>query len=205
MDLLSDYKSKREKENSFQVKIESYISRGIKIFGKNAIFFIFYTIIYLACLSVPVIGFIISMPLVAGFYLSAHYLESGKTLHFEDMFDGFKHFAGLFLFAIVSAFFIILGLIALIIPGIYLLVGYIFTPFFIVFEKMDFWEAMERSRKLVHKEWLSFFVFLIVLFLFNILGLLALGIGVLLTIPISFCAIYAAFDDIVGLDKIENY
>jgi len=51
----------------------------------------------------------------------------------------------------------------------------------------------------VHREWFSIFAFLIVLILINFLGLLALGVGLLITVPLSYCALYVAFDDIVGV------
>ena len=35
----------------------------------------------------------------------------------------------------------------------------------------------------------------------NFLGVLALGIGILLTMPFSFCVVYAAFDDIIGISN----
>jgi uncharacterized membrane protein len=117
------------------------------------------------------------------------------------MFDGFQHFLGLFLLTILSTIIIFLGFIALILPGIYLVVGYCFAPFFIVFGKMDLWDALEYSRKVIHKEWFSMFIFLFILGLLNLVGLLALGIGVLFTLPITYCAMYAAFDDIVGINK----
>ena len=137
--------------------------------------------------------------LAAGFLLVAFYIESGRVIVFENFFDGFKHFAALLLFSLVSTVLIFVGFLALILPGIYLSVGYIFTPFFIVFRKMDFWQAMEASRKLVHPQWFSIFGFLMVLALINLLGFLALGVGLLITVPLSYCALYAAFDDIVGV------
>jgi uncharacterized membrane protein len=58
---------------------------------------------------------------------------------------------------------------------------------------------MEASRKLITKNWFSFFGFGLVLFLINLGGALLLGVGLLVTIPISACAVAAAYADIVGL------
>ena len=202
MELINDFKLKAENlsETGYRVRIEYYFTRGLEIFRMKMDFFLIYTIIYLASMFIPFAGFIISIPLLAGFFISAHHLVKGKKLYFEDMFDGFKHFVGLLLFALISSIIIFFGFLALIIPGIYLLVGYLFAPLFIVFGKMEFWDAMETSRRLIHKEWFSIFLFLILLGIFNLLGVLALGIGVLFTIPITYCAIYAAFEDIVGVN-----
>jgi len=77
-------------------------------------------------------------------------------------------------------------------PGIYLGVAYSFTTALIVDRKFDFWEAMETSRKVISKRWFSFFGFVLVLVLINIVGALLLGVGLL-------CAIAAAYQDILGL------
>lgn len=65
---------------------------------------------------------------------------------------------------------------------------------------MDFWEAMEASRKIVSKEWFSIFGFIIVLGLINLCGFLCLGVGLLFTVPMTSCAAYAAYADVVGVD-----
>ncbi|RMG80010.1 MAG: hypothetical protein D6707_07145 [Bacteroidetes bacterium] len=41
---------------------------------------------------------------------------------------------------------------------------------------------------------------MLVLGLINILGFLLIGIGILFTYPITMCALYAAFDDIMGTE-----
>jgi len=84
-------------------------------------------------------------------------------------------------------------------PGIYLGVAYSFTTALIVDRKFDFWEAMETSRKVISKRWFSFFGFVLVLVLINIVGALLLGVGLLFTIPLTMCAIAAAYQDILGL------
>jgi len=43
-----------------------------------------------------------------------------------------------------------------------------------------------------------------VLALINIVGALLLGVGVLVTIPLSVCAIAAAYEDIVGLPSATS-
>jgi len=203
MEVIHDFSNKfnEQIQNGYIVKTEDYIRRGWEILRMRMGYFILFTLVLFVGTSIPGIGILLTQTLSAGFILVAFYLSTGKQIFFEDFFDGFKHFAGLLLFTLVSVILIFLGIIALILPGIYLVVGYVFTPFFIIFSRMDFWNAMETSRKLVHKEWFSIFGFLIVLLFINVLGVMALGIGLLITIPLSYCALYAAFDDIVGVSK----
>jgi uncharacterized membrane protein len=93
---------------------------------------------------------------------------------------------------------IIVGIL-LLLPAIYLGIAYTFAIPLIIDRRMDFWPAMETSRKLITKKWFGFFGFSIVLGLINMGGALICGLGLLLTVPLSVCAIAAAYENIVGL------
>lgn len=81
---------------------------------------------------------------------------------------------------------------------LYFGVSFILSQQLIVFNGLDFWSSIKTSMKLVGKKWFSFFGFLIVLGLINILGMLCLFFGLLVTVPATICAIYAAYEDIAG-------
>jgi hypothetical protein len=196
-----DQKTAERIQNGYQVRIEAYFSRGFELLRRRLDLFVLFTIVFFIGTSIPVVDIFVVQPLAAGFLIVAFYLAGGKDIIFDNFFEGFRHFAGLFLFTLISGLLIFLGCLALLIPGVYLAVGYIFTPFYIIFAKKDFWDAMESSRKLVHREWLSIFAFVLVLILVNILGALVFGIGLLFTVPLSYCALYAAFDDIIGVSN----
>lgn len=203
MELISEFGTKTNQciENGYSVNTGAYIRRGWEILRMRTDYFVLYTLIVFVGVSITYGAGLLFQPMAAGFLLVAFYLASGRQVVFENFFDGFKHFIALLLFGIVSSALIFLGMIALLLPGIYLAVGYIFVPFYIIFGKTDFWEAMELSRRLVHREWFSIFGFLIVLGLINLLGIMALGVGLLITVPLTYCAMYAAFDDIIGVSK----
>jgi hypothetical protein len=80
----------------------------------------------------------------------------------------------------------------------YFSVSFILSQQLIIFNGLDFWSSITTSMKLVNKKWFSFFGFLIVIVLINILGMLCLFFGLLVTIPATVCAIYAAYEDIAG-------
>jgi uncharacterized membrane protein YdcZ (DUF606 family) len=69
---------------------------------------------------------------------------------------------------------------------------------------MNFWAGMEFSRKLISKNWFSFLGFAFVLVLLNLAGVLLLGVGLVVTIPISACVIATAYADIVGLPPCSS-
>lgn len=192
--------------NGYEFDLGKYIQQGFEILKKDIGSFIAFTlitgIINTVLSFIPVIGWIASMlvnpPLFVGFAIVGKRILQNEPYEFKDFFKGFEDIGNLFLTAIIAALLIAVGFILLVLPGIYLAVAYTWMYFFVVFYKLEFWPALESSRKIISKNWFSIFAFLIVLFFINILGAIALGIGLLFTIPLSMLAIFLAFDDIVG-------
>ncbi|HHE32935.1 MAG TPA: hypothetical protein ENL07_10035 [Chlorobaculum parvum] len=145
----------------------------------------------------------LAAPLYAGYSIAAFRILTGKSLQFSDFFRGFNYFLPLFLAGLASGIIVSIGFMLLIIPGIYLAIGYMLATFLIIDYRMEFWQAMETSRKIVTKNWFAFFVLAIVLALINLLGTLALGVGLLISAPVSACAAAIAYKEIVGLNSSE--
>ncbi|WP_429614794.1 hypothetical protein [Synechococcus elongatus] len=97
-----------------------------------------------------------------------------------------------------------IGFVLLVIPGIYLSVGYLFAIPLVAERQFEPWQALEFSCKLVTQQWFAFFGFLIVLTLINIAGIIPCGLGLLFTIPWSVCAIAAAYEDIIGIANFSE-
>ena len=91
---------------------------------------------------------------------------------------------------------VIVGYALCIIPGIFLQVAWLFALPLVVDRRMNFWEAMELSRKIVCKHWFIVFAFLIVYTLVVMAGLIACCIGILVTIPIGLGAWMYAYETI---------
>jgi hypothetical protein len=89
-------------------------------------------------------------------------------------------------------------------PVLYFSIAYSWSYHFIAFYKMEFWDAMEMSRKIIGKKWGMFFLFLIVLGLLAGLGFLLFFVGILVAFPVLMCANYAAFADVTGLLQEEE-
>ena len=88
----------------------------------------------------------------------------------------------------------------LMLPAVYFGIAYSWSYKFVVFYKMQFWDAMECSRQLITKKWFVFLGFYIVVGLIASAGVIALCIGLLFTLPAVYCMIYAAFEDITQLN-----
>jgi uncharacterized membrane protein len=210
---MSKYTSHTNQE--YSVNIDQYFSRGWEIFKQYPWGFIGFLIltfvisIFCSILPAPFgnskdgaagfVNFVLNPIFSAGFYIVALQIAKNRPIDFSDFFRGFNQFLQIFLVYIVGAILIAIGFILFIIPGIYLAVAYGFSSLFVIEKKLSFWSALEASRKLITKKWFSFLGLGIMLALLNLAGLLLLGIGALVTIPLTVCIIVAAFEDIVGI------
>ncbi|MCG8343128.1 MAG: hypothetical protein MI684_09865 [Chlorobiales bacterium] len=193
----------------YEVDPSKYLKGGWEIFKSRTGEFIVFTLIIflvtglLSRLDVfgSLVGSLVTAPLYAGFIVVVFMLFKGQQVQFGDFFKGFNYFLPLVLASIVMGILVAIGMILLVLPGIYLLVSYMFVSMLIVDYRMEFWQAMETSRQIVTKNWFSLFVFVLMLFVINLLGALALGIGLLVTAPLSVCSLCVAYRDIVGLHE----
>ena len=186
-----------------------YLKDGWELFKLNPGGFVGFAIVFLIIHGIlsylPRVGGLISLaisaPLGAGFYVVSAKLMQRRSPEFKDFFTGFQFFVPLMLLSVVSSILIILGFILLIIPGIFLMVCYLFPSMLVIDRRLDFWPAMELSRKTVQAQWFGFFVFVLLLVLINLAGAVALGIGLLITLPVSACAVAAAYAEVFGLQS----
>lgn len=183
--------------NGYTFSIGDALNEGLDIFKAQIGGFIGYTaimiLISLVTSGLVVVSLILSGPLAAGFLIMAHNIKTGQRQDFNVFFDGFKHIGPLILYSVVTFLIVAFGLVLLILPGIYLAVAYSIALMLIVFRNMQFWDAMEWSRKILTRNWWKVFAFIIVLAFLNLAGILAFGIGILFTIPISYCASYSVY------------
>ena len=122
------------------------------------------------------------------------------------MAKGFSVFVPTFLAGILINIFVSVGYFLLIIPGIVISALYMFALPLIIEKNMDFWEAMEASRKLVTRNIFELSIFMLVLLIFGFIGLILLLVGFFVALPIIFAAIAYAYCDLIGLEEpaIEN-
>ncbi len=98
---------------------------------------------------------------------------------------------------------LILGILLALIPAIYLGVSWTFAIPLVIDKGLDFWPAMQLSRRVVGKHWVSVFCLLIVMALFNLAGVLACCVGTLFSVPIAFGTLLHAYEDIFS-DKTSQ-
>jgi uncharacterized membrane protein len=97
---------------------------------------------------------------------------------------------------------VIVGFIFLIVPGIYLAFKYTFVPYLIVDKNLGPIEAMKASSKMTDGiKWdiLGFYVAGAAL---AYLGLIALGVGILVSAPVAYLAYLLFYDKVLKATKI---
>ncbi|MSU20859.1 MAG: DUF4339 domain-containing protein [Pedosphaera sp.] len=125
-------------------------------------------------------------------------LVRGEPADIADIFAGFQvNFLQLVLGGIVTSALILLGLLLFILPGIYLMVAWLgFCPLLIMDKRLDFWPALELSRKVVTQNWWTIFGLFLLTLLIVIAGVLALGVGLFVALPLATGAMVYAYEDI---------
>jgi uncharacterized membrane protein len=148
---------------------------------------------------VPVLGWIVGFVLLGGLdYMFLRRIR-GEEVQIGDVFEGFNRaFLDLTMAGLVKWLLTSLGLLLCIVPGIYLAVGYIFALPLVIDKKMDFWTAMEISRRVVHEQWWSMLALAIVLALVVLAGFLLCGVGALISIPVASAALMYVYEDLFG-------
>jgi hypothetical protein len=136
---------------------------------------------------------------VAGLFNYYIKLIRGESPTIGDAFAGFSSATGqLVMYGLVTG---ILGIVAFcfcILPGLYLTVAWTFGLPLVIDRRLNFWAAMELSRKAVTKHWFLVFALVLVVGLLSACGFIACCIGLLVTVPIGWVALMYAYEDIFG-------
>ena len=207
---VSNKKSSEDKlkiSQTGEINISKWIMNGwdlvMKDFGNFLLLSLIYVVVLTLAFSTWVIGLILAGPLTAGFFYIIFNRIRGKEFYMGDIAKGFEVFVAAVLADILISVFVGIGLALLIIPGIIISALYMFAIPLIMEKKMDFWQAMEYSRKLVSKNLFELSIFMLVLYILLFIGVLLLLVGFFVALPIVFAAIAYAYSDLIGLEEPE--
>jgi hypothetical protein len=194
-------KQAEEASKGFRLSLENVLQVGFNIFRKAPAEFMVFSVFGLLVFSNPISALLLGGPVSASYLHMAHRVKQGNRIEASDYFRGFEKFGDLLKLNLLVFVVVILGLALLIIPGIYFAVSYAFAHFFVWFFHLESTEAIRLSRKTISGNFGQIFLLFLILGGINFLGVLAFGLGVLITMPLSFCVLYAAFDDVIGISN----
>jgi phage FluMu protein Com len=126
---------------------------------------------------------VLSVLFTAGLLFMGMRQAAGKSISWKMIARGFSCAAPIIVATILQFILVTLGFLLLVLPGIYLVVGYALTIPLIIDKGLSPWQAMELSRKVIHKIWWKMAGLLVAVGLILAASLLALGIGLIWTWP----------------------
>lgn len=155
-------------------------------------------------LSIPVVVASIALSLImsAGWIWIYVGMSREKTIIWKDLFSQVSVTPRFFVANLAVGLLVMLGLLLFIIPGIYWSLKYMFVPYLVIDKKTSVSEAFTLSGRLTDKILWKLIALGCVVFCFNLLGLLALGIGLLITVPVTNIAMAVLYT--VLLERIGD-
>ncbi|HYW34883.1 MAG TPA: hypothetical protein VE868_05690 [Balneolaceae bacterium] len=146
-----------------------------------------------------IVSFIAAMVrlfLSLGFTKIMYYLIDDRAVKVNDLVNNGRIFLSYIVAYFLYFFAVLIGLFLLIIPGIYLAVRLQFYPYYIIKEEDTSFTALRKSWYVTEG-----FIYELVLFgasvlLLNFLGAVFLGIGLILTYPITSMATAIVFNEL---------
>ncbi len=145
---------------------------------------------------IPFGGLLVAGPLLGGIYILIIKIDKGEDFTFANYFDGFQSFVPLLAATTLTGLFIFFGYMLLIIPGIYLTLAYAFTTLNIVDGGMEFWPAMEKSRKDVTAHFWDYLMLALIMLAITVVSAIpTFGFGVIFTLPVCLAAQYYFYKD----------
>jgi uncharacterized membrane protein len=124
------------------------------------------------------------------FYLAAH--DNPEAVDLSALWhpQPFWKYLGA---SILYALAIVVGLVLLIVPGIIFALMFMFTTFIVIDRGLGPIEAMKESNRITYGHKWTLLGFTLMLVLINLLGVIALVVGLLVSIPVSSLAVAYAY------------
>jgi len=184
----------------YPVDIGRWLTLGWHVLAADLFGWILLTIVYGAVQVVASstgIGVLLILgPLEVGLYAVILTRLRRGTLEIGELGRGFSKFIPAFLAGCFVGVLATFGLVLLFFPGLVVLALYLFTFALISDLDIDFWTALEVSRKVVARRWLDWTLFVLVQTLLLVAGAAFCGVGLLLVFPWIKISTAVAYEEV---------
>ena len=138
--------------------------------------------------AMGLLGIFLSAWMTCGYTKILLNYYGGKKSEFVDLFTQLKYFWRVLGATLLIGLIVIGGLILFIVPGIYWGLKFMFTVILIIDKDLGISEAMQESAKMTDSIKLPLFGFCLTAIGVMILGAIALGVGILVAMPVVWLA-----------------
>jgi uncharacterized membrane protein len=143
---------------------------------------------------------ILAGPLLLGLIRLNQRILRAEQADANVLFSGFSDFGPALGLALVSGILTALGYLLCFLPGLYLAVAWSASWHLLADGRGSFWECMEISRRAITSHWGWALLLLIIAHLIGWVGVLACGVGLLLTLPLAILFFLASLDRLLPRD-----
>jgi len=127
----------------------------------------------------------VDVSLSAGIAMLGVKLAVGAPVESNEVYQHIEKAVWFVVAAILMFLMISLGMICLVLPGVYLAVSYFLVTLLIAEKNLRPWQAMEASRKALTHHWFKLFFLAVAYGLIVIASALPAGIGLIWTLPMG--------------------
>lgn len=142
----------------------------------------------------------LSMLMTGGIMLIGVRRALEQRVSWQMVFAGFSKSLSITIAIILQTILVVIGVLFFVLPGIYLSVGYALTLPLILAKGMGPWEALEASRKAIHKKWWTVFGLYLMMVLLCMVSAIPLGLGLIWTVPMFFVLVGVLYVRLFGAD-----
>ncbi|GIZ11274.1 DUF975 family protein [Pseudomonas sp. NCCP-436] len=155
-------------------------------------------------LLISLLASALAYPFMAGINMVGIRRAADQPLSFNEIFSHFGRTVPLVITALVMMALIYIGMILLLIPGLYLAVAYLLAIPLVVERGLSPWQALETSRKAISQHWFKVFGLFLLLSLILMLSAIPLGIGLIWSIPLLTVAMGVLYRTIFGVLPVSR-
>jgi uncharacterized membrane protein len=119
----------------------------------------------------------------------------GGVVLFDDLFDIDRRWISYAFLALIKGLLIVLGTLCFIVPGIYLMVRWMFAEYLVIDQGMRPLEALRASSKMTEGARLKLFLFILVGILLTIVGTMVLGVGAVVAFIVVRFAVIKLYEE----------
>lgn len=139
---------------------------------------------------------VLTGPMLLGYAALILGVARGQHPDFNVLFSGFQRFLPALIANLLISVFCAIGTTLCIIPGIFVMMVYKLTYFYMHDKALDFWPAMEASRKTIMKDFGAWLIVLLVVMGINAAGAMVCGVGLLVTFPVTSLMLALAYEQV---------
>lgn len=157
---------------------------------------------YGSFLGLNILFGLILYPLYAGFLYILNKANFNEQISVSDLFIGYKqNTLQIILYGIISNIILTIAFALCLLPGLFLAPLFLFAFPILFFENTTAIDAIKKSFKIAKENYWTVWVVAVLAFLISLSGLILCFVGVLLTAPFLYAAIYSAYCAYYGAPK----